>query len=68
MINMSKAPKKNGDDLYNTDQAVRDFCKSHGKKLTDDEHQELGKLLKERASAISDVLGAKVSSVCDDDD
>lgn len=50
-------------DLYDSDKAVKDFVKGHDKKLTDKEHNELGSLLEKRASAISDVLGVKVSSV-----
>lgn len=54
------------DAVYKADQAVKDFVKSHGKKLNESERKELGGLLKDRAKALSDVLGTKVDSVVDD--
>ena len=65
---VSIPPKKNGDDLYNADQAVRNFCKSHGKQLDENEHNDLRELLKERASAMSDVLGQEIHSIGESDD
>lgn len=53
------------DDLYNADQAVKKFAREHKNLLSDEEHEELGGLLKARARAISDALGVEVSSVAD---
>ena len=50
-------------NLHDADKAVRDFLKGHGKNLTDEEHDELGELLNQRAEAISEVLGVEVGSV-----
>ena len=50
-------------NLYDADKAVKDYVKEHGKKLTNDERDELGDLLEKRAAAMSDVLGVKISSV-----
>lgn len=51
------------DELYNANQAVKEFTESHSKNLSDDERIELGELLDKRAKALSDVLGVKVGSV-----
>lgn len=53
------------DDLYNADQAVRKFTKEHKNPLSEEEHEELGDLLKTRARALSDALGVEVGSVAD---
>ena len=50
-------------NLYDADKAVKNYVKEHGKKLADDERDELGDLLEKRAAAMSDVLGVKISSV-----
>ena len=50
-------------NLYDADQAVKSFIKDHGNNLNDEERNELGELLNERASAISEVLCFKVSSI-----
>ena len=55
------------DELYNADQAVKSFIKNHGKKFNEDEHKELGHLLRNRAKALSKILGTEVGSVADDD-
>ena len=60
--------KYDGDDLYQIDQSVQSFCDNHSDELDDNEHDELRAMLKERARAISDILGVKVHSVCEDDD
>lgn len=54
------------EELYNADKAVKDFVKSHGRTLDEEEREELGNLLRNRADAISNVLGVKVASVADD--
>ena len=60
--------KYNGDDLYRIDQDIQSFTKSHKGNLNDEDREELRTKLNERAKAISDVLGVKVHSVCEDDD
>lgn len=55
------------DELYNADQAVRSFVKDHENDLNEDEHRELRHLLQDRAKALSNVLGIKISSIADDD-
>lgn len=63
-------PKKkyDGDDLYRIDQDIKSYSKSHKGKLNDDERAELGSKLNERAKALSDILGVKIHSICEDDD
>ncbi len=58
---------KPSDEVYEADQAVRRFLKSHKGKLNDSEHKELGNLLRNRAKALSEALGTKISSVADKD-
>ena len=62
---MSKKIKvtTNSDAVFNADQAVKSFVKSHGKKLSDDERNELGGLLRNRAKAMSDALGIVASII-----
>ena len=55
------------DNLYNADQAVEQFIKTHGSKINDDERKELGELLKARARAMSEVLGVEVHSIAEKD-
>ena len=52
-------------DLYDADNAVKDFVKVHKGNLSEEERDTLGDLLDRRAAAMSDVLGVKVSSVTD---
>lgn len=56
--------KKNGNDLYRADRAVRSFCARHKGDLSKRQHKKLRKLLNRRAAAISDCLGVTVHSVC----
>lgn len=58
--------KTDNDTLYNADQAVRSFCDEHPGDLSETEHQELRGLLSNRADALSEALGVKVSSLFDD--
>lgn len=51
------------DDLFNEDQAMNELAKLHKNPHNDEERKELGDLSKNRASALSDALGVKVSSV-----
>ena len=53
----------NNNDLFCVEQEIKGFIKSHKGKLDDDERGLLGKLLNQRAGAISDVLGFTVGSV-----
>jgi len=53
----------NNKDLFDVEQEIKGFIKSHKGKLDDDERDLLGKLLDQRARAISDVLGFTVGSV-----
>lgn len=53
----------NNNDLYETNQSVKDYVKSHRRKLNETEKNTLGNLLDERAKAISNFLGVKVSSI-----
>lgn len=55
-------------DLYTIEQDISSYCKSHKGKLNDDERTELGSKLNERAKAMSDVLGVKIHSICEDED
>lgn len=55
--------KKNGDDLYKADRAVRLFCARHEGALSKRQHKKLRKLLDRRAAAISDCIGIPVHSV-----
>ena len=50
-------------DLFDAQDEIKDFLKEHKKKLTDEEHDDLGELLNRRAKAMSEVLGVEVSSV-----
>lgn len=52
--------------LSNASNAVEDFTKTHRGELSDDEHDELRSLLKERASALSEATGLKIHSLFDD--
>ena len=45
--------------------AISDYAGSHGKKLNETERKEFGELLKNRARAISDLLGVEVGSIAD---
>lgn len=55
--------KTSEEKWYRADQAVRAFGKKHKGTLSKRERRKLGRLLDKRASALSDVLGVKVSSV-----
>ena len=56
--------KATADDLYRIDQDIRSFCRSHKGELSEREHKQLRKKLDKRASAMSDVLGIEIHSVC----
>ena len=65
---MAKNNSVKSDDLYNADKAVKDFCKNHPDNLNSDEHRILGRLLENRAQAMSKVFGIRIHSIYDDDD
>ena len=54
--------KSPAERLFNADKAVKNFVKGK-KKLSSSEHKTMSKLLKKRASAMSDVCGVKISSI-----
>lgn len=53
--------------LSDVENAIEEFTNSHPKKLSKEEHSELSDLLRERASALSDVTGLNIHSICGDD-
>lgn len=53
--------------LSNAANAIEEFTDSHPNELSEEEHNELRTLLKERAAALSDATGLKIHSICDDD-
>lgn len=54
--------KSPAEKLFNADKAVRNFAKGK-KKLSSSEHRTMSKLLKKRASAMSEACGVKISSI-----
>lgn len=51
------------DRLSKAQSAIDAFCKKHPKDLTPKQHKQLRGLLSERADALSDALGVKISPV-----
>ena len=65
-LNFSKSSPESLERLSDVQDKIDDFCKEHPrKKLTDEQREELGELLRERAAALSDALGVKISSIVD---
>lgn len=62
-LDFSKASPKALDALAKASKAVDVFLKAHPKKLTDSEHKTLRKLLSNRASALSKVIGSTVHTI-----
>lgn len=50
-------------ELSDAEEEIQGFLAQHKGDLTDEERDELGELLDQRAAAISDVLGVEVKSV-----
>ena len=64
-LDFSKSSPESMERLSKVQGEIDDFCKSHPKNLSEEEHQELRSLLSKRASALTDALGVKVSSLFD---
>lgn len=64
-LDFSKSSPESLERLSKVQGEIDDFCKAHPKNLTEGEHQELRSLLSERASALTEALGVKVSSLFD---
>ena len=64
-LDFSKSSPKSVERLSKVQGEIDDFCKAHPKNLTVGEQQELRSLLSERASALTEALGVKVSSLFD---
>lgn len=46
--------------------AIDNYTSSHQGRMSDDEHKEFRKLLSDRAAALSEATGLKISSLFDD--
>ena len=64
-LDFSKSSPASLERLSKVQSKIDHFCKAHPKKLTERQHKELRSLLNERASALTDALGVKVSSLFD---
>ena len=52
--------------LANAQNAIDEYSASHPGRLSDEERSEFGSLLRERAAALSEATGFKISSIADD--
>lgn len=68
MLDFSKSSPESLQRLSEIEERIDNFSKAHKnpKKLTNEERNEIHLLLKERAAALSDTLGVKISPVVDD--
>lgn len=64
-LDFSKSSPASLERLSKVQSEIDDFCKEHPKELTEEQHKELRSLLSERASALTEALGVKISSAFD---